>query len=261
MSRMVLRVRTFVGVVAVASLAAGAYAAPTALIDAIKSGNQQAARAALKQTKDVNTPEADGTTALHWAVRGNDVELARMLLRAGAKADVANRYGLTPLMLAAENGSAAVIDALLAAGANANAALPEGETVLMRAARTGKVDAMKVLIAHGATVDATEGWQGETALMWAAGQNHGGAVRLLVSRRDPGIWNWLDSCDMPDGLMTLRWAEFENGRPDPGLGAKSRVVKLADIGRELPDARRITPEEREAQRARRADSYAWRIAE
>jgi hypothetical protein len=88
-----------------------------------------------------------------------------------------------------------------------------------------------------------------------------GAVRLLVSRRDPGIWNWLDSCDMPDGLMTLRWAEFENGRPDPGLGAKSRVVKLADIGRELPDARRITPEEREAQRARRADSYAWRIAE
>ena len=104
--------RTFAGAVAVLSLAAAVYAAPTPLVDAIKSGNRQAARAALKQTRDVNTPEADGTTALHWAVRGNDIELARMLLRAGAKADVANRYGLTPLMLAAENGSAPAIDAL-----------------------------------------------------------------------------------------------------------------------------------------------------
>ena len=68
-SSMVLRVPTFAGVVAVVSLAATAYAAPTPLIDAIKAGNRQAARAALKQTRDVNTPEADGTTALHWAVR------------------------------------------------------------------------------------------------------------------------------------------------------------------------------------------------
>jgi ankyrin repeat protein len=177
---MVLRVRTLAGVVAVVSLAATAGAAPTPLIDAIKAGNRQAARAALKQTKDVNAAEPDGTTALHWAVRADDVEMARLLLRAGAKADAANRYGLTPLMLAAENGSAAAIDALLVAGADANAALPEGETVLMRAARTGKVDAMRALIARGATVDAREEWQGETALMWAAGQNHGAAVRLLV---------------------------------------------------------------------------------
>jgi uncharacterized protein len=167
-------------VAAMVVVATTAYAASTPLIDAIKAGNRQTARAALKQSRDVNTPEADGTTALHWAVRNDDVELARLLLRAGAKADAANRYGLTPLMLAAENGSAAAIDALLSAGASANAALPEGETVLMRAARTGKVEAMRALIARGATVDAREAWQGETALMWAAGQNHGAAVRLLV---------------------------------------------------------------------------------
>ena len=88
-----------------------------------------------------------------------------------------------------------------------------------------------------------------------------GAVRLLVSRKDPGIWNWLDSCDMQDGLMTLRWAEFRDGRPDPSLSAKGRVIKLADVGREMPYAHRVTPDDRRAQLAQRAKSYAWRIAE
>jgi hypothetical protein len=88
-----------------------------------------------------------------------------------------------------------------------------------------------------------------------------GAIRLLVSRSDPGIWNWLNTCDMADGLLTLRWAEFANGRPDETLGATSRVVKLAELDRELPHARRVTPTERQAQLQERAASYLWRIAE
>lgn len=88
-----------------------------------------------------------------------------------------------------------------------------------------------------------------------------GAIRLLVSRSDPGIWNWLNTCDMADGLLTLRWAEFANGRPDETLGATSRVVKLAELDRELPHARRVTPAERQAQLQERAASYLWRIAE
>lgn len=173
-------VRALLGAAVLAALAVDASAAGSPLIDAIKTGNRQVARAALKQARDVNTPEADGTTALHWAVQSDDVEIVRLLLRAGARADAANRYGLTPLMLAATNGSAVAVDVLLAAGADANATLPEGETVLMRAARTGKVEALRALLTRGAKVDAREGWQGETALMWAAGQNHGAAVRLLV---------------------------------------------------------------------------------
>src|SRR5689334_20527208 len=91
--------RTGLLAVGLVSLGASQSAGGTPLIDAIKAGNRPAARAALKQTRDVNTPEPDGTTALHWAVRNDDVELARLLLRAGAKADTPNRYGLTPLML------------------------------------------------------------------------------------------------------------------------------------------------------------------
>lgn len=87
-------------------------------------------------------------------------------------------------------------------------------------------------------------------------------LTYVVSVRDPGVWNWLDPCDMAQGLLTLRWAEFEDGRPGSGFGAKSRVVPFDRLDEALPaGTRRVTPAEREAQRAERAESYLWRIAE
>ena len=54
---------------------------------------------------------------------------------------------------------------------------PEGETALMTAARSGNVAAVKVLLAHGADVNAREAWKGQTALMWAAVENHAAVAR------------------------------------------------------------------------------------
>ena len=133
-------------------------------------------RALLRQQVDVNAREADGTTALHWAVRGDAVDIALSLIRAGAAADSTNRYGVTPLILAATNGNAVVIEALMKAGADPNDAMPEGQTVLMAAARTGKVDAVKALLRGGADPNVHERRLGETALMWAAAENHAEAV-------------------------------------------------------------------------------------
>src|SRR5215471_17700967 len=82
------------------------------LVDAVRSGNNEAVRTLLKQPGAVNAPEADGTTALHWAVRADDLTTAQLLLRAGAKPNAANRYGVTPISLAAVNGNAAMIAAL-----------------------------------------------------------------------------------------------------------------------------------------------------
>ena len=88
-----------------------------------------------------------------------------------------------------------------------------------------------------------------------------GAVRLLVSRKDPGIWNWLDTNDMQDGIMTLRWAEFETGRPNANLKATGKVIKLADVAKEMPESVKVTLAERKKQLEERARSYLWRIAE
>lgn len=151
------------------------------IAEAAKDGDRSKVQDLIKQHVDVNTPEADGTTALHWAARNDDVAMAQWLIAAHANIKAADRYGMTPLTLAATNGSPRMLEALLAAGADVNTALPEGETVLMTAAHTGNPEAIKVLLAHHADVNAKEKTFGETALMWAAAENHPQAVAALIS--------------------------------------------------------------------------------
>jgi len=150
------------------------------LIEAVKAGDRAAVRT-LATKATVNAAEADGMTALHWAVRADDADSAQLLMRAGANVNAANRYGITPLSLAATNGNAVITRAMLKAGANANAAAADGETVLMTAARAGSADVVTALIERGANVNAVESWQGQTALMWAAFENHGAAIRALAA--------------------------------------------------------------------------------
>jgi len=166
---------------AASSTAASLIGGDLRLIEAVKSGNREAVRALIARHTPVNAPEADGTTALHWAARANDTQMARILLRAGAAAGAANRYGMTPLMLAGMSGSAPMIDLLLEAGADPNTALPDGQTVVMAAARTGSLAAVEELLARGADPNAREGRLGETALMWAAAENHAPVILALAS--------------------------------------------------------------------------------
>jgi len=166
----------------VALLAAGnAAAASSPVADAAQRQNREALRTLLRQKADVNTPQVDGTTALHWAVRLDDLDTADLLIRAGAKVGAANREGVTPMQLAALNGNAAMIEKLVKAGADPNAPLSaSGDTALMFAARTGTTDALKVLLETGANVNAKETWGGTTPLMFAAAERHPAAVKLLI---------------------------------------------------------------------------------
>jgi ankyrin repeat protein len=149
----------------------------------VKSKDKDSIRTLLRQGADVNTPEPDGTTALHWAAHWNDLETADLLIRAGADVRAANRYGATPLSEAASNGSAALVERLLKGGADPNTLVTsQGQTVLMTAARVGNVDAVKALLDHGAYVDARESFRGQTALMWAAAEGHAPVVKLLLAR-------------------------------------------------------------------------------
>ena len=218
-----------------------AMGADAPLLAAVKAGNRDAVRTLLEHPAGVNTPEADGTTALHWAVEDDNRELVQMLLRAGANAKASNRYGVTPLSLAALNGDSVIVETLLTAGADPEARLAEDQTVLMTAARTGNVDVLKALIGHGADVNAKERVLGETALMWAALENHADAVTLLAQHgadiNARSVLTTFPKFKFGDGIVA-RATSLPRGGWTPLLyaaqqGAVDAARALADAGADL----------------------------
>ncbi len=53
--------------------------------------------------------------------------------------------------------------------------------MLLTAARTGDVKTVETLLKRGAQVNTREQWFGETALMWAAAENHADVVKALAA--------------------------------------------------------------------------------
>jgi ankyrin repeat protein len=218
----------------------------TRLADAAASPDTEAVRKLLVEHVDVNTPQADGTTALHWAAHWDDREMADLLIRAGATPKTTNAYGATPLAEACTNSDPAMIEKLLKAGADPNARSSEGETALMTAARTGSVESVKALVEHGADVNATEQWLGQTALMWAVAENHPAVVELLIAHgadvnarstvREEKVKNkWFTanvvSAPPKGGLTPLLYAARQNS-----LEAARMLVKAgADLNMTDPD--------------------------
>lgn len=56
-----------------------------------------------------------------------------------------------------------------------------------------------------------------------------GVARFVLSARDPGVANWLDTAGYSNGAMLLRCVRTESA-PVPA----SRVVKIDDVMSELP---------------------------
>jgi hypothetical protein len=83
-----------------------------------------------------------------------------------------------------------------------------------------------------------------------------GWFRGVVSRRDPGVYNWLDKADFPWGILQARFY-----RADEYPEATVTKVPVADVLDHLPaGTRTVTPEQREAQlRQRRTGAQLRRI--
>jgi ankyrin repeat protein len=155
-------------------------AGDSAVTKAVKAGDIAAVRKLIASKADVNAVSGDGSSPLLWAAYNSDIDSAKALVAAGAKADVANNYGVTPLLQASRTGDAAMMDVLLKAGADPNKAHSEGETPLMAASRSGSVAAVKLLLDRGVDVNAVDSFQHQTALMWAAAEDQGEVVDMLL---------------------------------------------------------------------------------
>ena len=92
-------------------------------------------------------------------------------------------------------------------------------------------------------------------------RNEDGTYTYVVSAADPGVHNWIDTDGLPEGILTLRMAEFPEGGARPDLSARGRVVRLDRLDEEVPGLAKVTPAERVEQLADRRAGYVRRLPE
>lgn len=69
-----------------------------------------------------------------------------------------------------------------------------------------------------------------------------GKLRIVVSAKDPGVRNWLDTAGYPRGIVQGRWTDCDS-QPMPSVSK----VKLSEVMARLPKGvATVTPEERQA---------------
>ena len=82
-----------------------------------------------------------------------------------------------------------------------------------------------------------------------------GVLRIVISARDPGVPNWLDTAGNSTGVVQGRWTDC-NAQPMPTL----TKVKLADLRRHLPkDTPQVSAQERDHQLRDRRAAFLQRI--
>jgi hypothetical protein len=81
-----------------------------------------------------------------------------------------------------------------------------------------------------------------------------GRFRAVISRRDPGVPNWLDKADYTWGIVQLRWNRASD-HPDPTM----KKVRFDEVRAHLPaDTPVVTPDERRQQLSARREAAQLR---
>jgi ankyrin repeat protein len=170
-------------------LVAATAPAESPVADAAQDRDVAQVRMLLQQGADVNAAQSDGLTALHWAALNDDAEIVGLLLYAGATVRPLTRVGAyTPLHLASRAGHDAVARALLDGGADANQWTSTGVTALHFAAQANSSATIRALAEHGADLNAPDGFQSRTPLVFASSRNAIDAVTALLELgADPSL--------------------------------------------------------------------------
>ena len=130
-------------------------------------GDADAVRRLLDLGFAIDTPDAQGCSALLRAAGGGHAATVDLLLARGADPQRAAHTGATPLSAAVSMRQGEIVERLLQAGADLEHRLPGDVTVLMLAAALGLPDVCARLLAAGANVQAGDA-QGLTPLHCAA---------------------------------------------------------------------------------------------
>lgn len=148
----------------------------TLLIHAVLKGRSDIVSCLLSHGVEVDTPDADGRTALFHAV--GRPEIVEQLLQIGAEANTADRAGMTPLHLAIQRRCKQSCSALLENGANADLEEKDGLTPLLMALNSG-FDIHDLLLCHGSNPGQINAL-GETPLHFAARNDQTAAAKSLI---------------------------------------------------------------------------------
>ena len=92
-----------------------------------------------------------------------------------------------------------------------------------------------------------------------AAANPDGTRTYVISMRDPGVANWLDTAGLHQGLAILRWQSVAKDTTKESLVRDFRVIKHRDLEK-MADLPRVTPAERQAAIAARARGYSNRAS-
>lgn len=137
---------------------------------------------ALKAGADVNSPDAEGRTALMFAGFNGHSEIVLKLLDAGAGIDRRDIMGRTALLYTATGPFPETVRILLDRGANPNVVdSDEHFSPLMHASAEGNLDVVKLLVEAGANSALTD-IDGDDALSFARQAGHVDVMTYLGAR-------------------------------------------------------------------------------
>lgn len=92
--------------------------------------------------------------------------------------------------------------------------------------------------------------------------NPDGTYTYVLSKTDPGVHNWVNTCGLDEGILTLRMAEFPESGPREDLAASGEVVKLDQLDSALPEGTTfVDADARTTQLATRRAGYLRRLPE
>jgi ankyrin repeat protein len=148
--------------------------------EAALRGDRETVLQALQQGIRVDETDADGRTALMLAAFNGHTEIVKALLHHKAAVDTRDVAKRTALMFASSGPFHATVEVLLAAGSDVNAKDGiEGWTPLMFAAGEGQLEVVTLLLKHGAKPEIKD-TDNETARDFAVRKGHTAVAELLA---------------------------------------------------------------------------------